>query len=101
MNENTHHPVTLVNMIVLLTALSWTGCLSSPSEPDEPSPSTISVSVSQLYLGVGESAEITAEVLDEFRWPIADAPLNWSSSDPGVAAVDSRGGCLCAYGRHG
>lgn len=71
--------------------LLWTSCIFSPTEPYEPNPTTITVSETLLYLGIGESATITAVVLDEERLPIENAPLDWSSSDPEIVSVNNQG----------
>lgn len=71
--------------------LMWAGCIFSPTNPTEPIPTTITVSSTLLYLGIGESVTIKAVVLDEERLPIEDAPLNWSSSDTEVVSVSNQG----------
>ena len=69
----------------------WTGCIYSPTASNDQILTSISVSTSQLVLKIGESAVIKAEVLDQTRWPIADASMNWSSSDPEVVTVNNQG----------
>lgn len=71
--------------------LMWGGCIFSPTEATEPIPTTINVSSTLLYLGIGESVSIEAVVLDENRLPIEDAPLNWSSSEPEIVSVNNQG----------
>ena len=86
----THLPVKSVSGITVFLVL-WAGCIFNPTASDDQNPGTISVSSSLVYLGFGDTAVITAEVLDQAGWPIADAPLSWSSRDPDVVSVDNQG----------
>lgn len=88
-NHNDKH-IRRVSVSATLLLL-WTSCIFSPTESIEPIPTSITVSSALLYLGIGESVTITAEVLDEERVPIENAPLDWSSSDPEIVHVNNQG----------
>ncbi|WP_419940584.1 choice-of-anchor B family protein [Candidatus Palauibacter sp.] len=49
------------------------------------SPATIQLSA------LGETAQVTAEIRDQFGSPLQGAQVAWSSSDPAVATVDGAG----------
>ena len=73
-----------------MTALA--ACDRDPVAPGAPVPTSVSVSPAQLaFESLGDTARLSAEVRDEDGGVIADATVTWSSSDPGVAAVDSAG----------
>ena len=67
------------------------GCIRNPTASIDQIPTSISVSRSRLDLGIGETAVITARVLDQDRLQIPDAALSWSSSDPAIISVNSQG----------
>ncbi len=46
---------------------------------------------SAALMAIGQTVQFTATVLDQNRQPVADAQVNWSSSDDNVAAVDATG----------
>jgi acetyl esterase/lipase len=56
-------------------------------------PEVVSVTVSpdQPSTLVGQSVTLTATARDEQGDPIPDAPITWSTADPGVATVDADG----------
>ena len=76
---------------VTVPLLLWAGCIQNPTTSIDRIPTSISVSPSRLDLGIGETAEITARVLDQNRLQIPDAALSWSSSAPAVISVNSQG----------
>lgn len=90
MEDNFNNRVRRVSVPATLLLL-WTSCIFSPTESNEPIPTTITVSSTLLSLGIGESVTISAEVLDEERVPIENAPLDWSSSDPEIVHVNNQG----------
>ena len=53
-------------------------------------PATISVSSPTTSVGVGQSVQLSAQVLDANAYPIS-AGVSWSSSNTGVATVSSTG----------
>ena len=54
-------------------------------------PTTIELSPTFLALDVGESASVSATVLDQFGEPLPDETVSWSSADETVATVSSSG----------
>ena len=66
-------------------------CGNSPADSDAPTPSSISLSSTLLYLKLDESAVVTVEVLDQHGSLISDPVLAWSSSNDAVASAGGRG----------
>ncbi len=71
--------------------LLWAGCIQNPTASNDQIPTSISVSTSRLDLDIGETAVITARVLDQNGLQILNATLSWSSSDPAGISVNSHG----------
>jgi acetyl esterase/lipase len=73
------------------------GLVATSSEPftvvpaPPPTPDSVAVAPAAPRLLVGETAALTATVLDPQGRPIADAVPSWTSSDPSVATVDDAG----------
>lgn len=79
------------NFIIRLKAASRT----LPAEPaNEPAKQAASIQLDPGYLklNVGDRYEVLARVFDAQDREIPDAAVSWTSSAPGVAAVDASGG---------
>ena len=56
-----------------------------------PAVGSVEVNPSQVQLVDGQAATLTASVLDENGAPMADAEIEWSSSDTDIATVNANG----------
>jgi serine/threonine-protein kinase len=63
------------------------------ASPQPPVPASVTITPASS-LTVGDTATLNASVQDASGAPFAGAELTWTSSDPGVAAVDSIGRVL-------
>ncbi|MGH7579456.1 MAG: alpha/beta hydrolase fold domain-containing protein [Gemmatimonadales bacterium] len=72
-----------------LAASASTAFTVAPAPP--PVPASVTVTPAMSGLLVGQTATLTATVLDAEGSPIPDAAVTWSSSDPSVAGVDGAG----------
>jgi alpha-tubulin suppressor-like RCC1 family protein len=73
-----------------MAALGWmAACLDSPQAPDEVA--RVTVGVDTLALALGDSARVTATVLDAHGREMGDRVVHWSSSDPRVSRVTNEG----------
>lgn len=77
-----------------LSALLSCADFGSPSVPEVPGGAgsvTIVTPGNPMTLGVGQSAQFAAEVRNHDGSILADPPLAWLSSDPGVLSIDAAG----------
>lgn len=84
-----------VPVSALLAALAWmSGCGDGATEPtpDPPRPATVTVTPANAELAaLGATAQLTAQVMDQYGQVMASANVTWSSSAALVAAVDGSG----------
>ena len=80
---------------VVLAGLAWaSGCGDGGTEPppDPPRPATVTVTPTTAELAaLGATAQLTAQVLDQYGQVMANATVTWSSSAALVATVDGSG----------
>ena len=79
---------------VASAAVLWTHACDGtpPPPPDPPRPTTVTVTPSTAELAALEAtAQLAAEVRDQYGDVMANASVSWSSSDVSVAAVDGSG----------
>ena len=86
---------TLIFAAATLPAALWAlSCGDGPAEPppDPPRPTTVTVTPATAELtALGTTAQLRAEVLDQYGQVMAGAAVTWSSGDAAVAAVDGSG----------
>ncbi|MFW6078070.1 MAG: Ig-like domain-containing protein, partial [Gemmatimonadota bacterium] len=85
-------PTPILALAFALTALA--GCGGDGTGPDdgEPVPTAITLSADSLsFDAIGDAQTLTATVTDQDGNVIADASVDWSSSDAAVAQVDGSG----------
>jgi hypothetical protein len=83
-------------LLGLLTAAGFLSLMacdagSFVTDPIVPDDARVSLSPSELTLGVGESARITATVVRQNGDPVNPRCLKWASTDPSRATVDGEG----------
>ena len=80
---------------VVLAGLAWaSGCGDGGTEPppDPPRPATVTVTPTTAELAaLGATAQLTAQVLDQYGQVMANATVTWSSSAALVATADGSG----------
>jgi hypothetical protein len=65
---------------------------TGPPEPEAPVPASVAVSPTHATLdAVGATVRFTAIVRDRLNRDMPDAPVSWSTPDPGVASIDASG----------
>ena len=82
--------------MIAFVGLVWTsGCGdggTEPPPPDPPRPATVTVSPATAELNaLGATAQLAAQVLDQYGQVMANANVSWSTSAAQVAAVDGSG----------
>ncbi len=82
-----------VAVATIMAAFALAGCDDSPTDPPGvPVAADVQVSPDDAtLLFIGATADLSATVVDEAGSPIADAQVNWSSSDAEVATVSAEG----------
>ena len=81
---------------ITFVGLAWaSGCGdggTEPPPPDPPRPATVTVSPATAELtALGATAQLAAQVLDQYGQVMANANVSWSTSAAQVAAVDGSG----------
>lgn len=80
-----------VPLALLVTALSACGGSNTPAEPEDPVPTTLTLSDSAVDFGfLGQSRRVSATVLDQSGSAIQGA-VSWSTADESVATVTQAG----------
>ncbi len=83
-------PRRLISGAVFLTAGALT--LALPGCEPEPIPTTLRLHPDSLvFSALGDTATISATVLDELANPILGASVSWLSDNPGIASADTVG----------
>lgn len=78
--------------LLLVALATFVACSENPTGNDQPSPTTVSMSVSNLsFSAVDDTARVSATVLDQNGDALSTASVSWSSSDLDVATVSSSG----------
>ncbi len=78
--------------MILLLGLSCGDGATEPPAPEPPRPTSVVVSPTAIALAaLDETAQLTAQVLDQRGQVIVGVPIIWQSSDPSVATVDATG----------
>ena len=85
-----------MSSLVLLSAVSCGGeePVAPPPPPPPPPPVATSVTVSPAMVrltAVGQTAQLTAQVMDQNGRVMPGAPVAWASSDASTASVDDAG----------
>lgn len=70
-----------------LLALGATACFKDPTEPLANGPSRINMDRSSVFIPVGDSVSVTAEIKDDAGNTFSAADAGWESSAPGLATV--------------
>ena len=85
----------MIRLSVVLAAVALaTGCGDgeSPTAPEPPRPTTLTVSPATAELGaLGTTTQLSAEVRDQNGIAMTGAVVAWSSNDASVATVDASG----------
>jgi uncharacterized protein YjdB len=68
-----------------------TGCGDSPSEPRAGAPASLVIEGNPALLGVGDSARLSARVVDSAGRHVPPTAVTWASLDTSVARVDGAG----------
>jgi len=76
---------------ILTIVVAACGYRSSPSQPGTPEVKKLIVAPANDTLAVGKSVQLTATAYDAHGQVISGITISWTSSAPGVAAVDTRG----------
>ena len=84
---------TALGVLVLAILSCGEGVTPPPPTPPPaaPQPSTVTVEPDPAIVVAGETAQLTARVLDQRARVISGAPVTWASRDPAVASVDGSG----------
>ena len=85
-------PLRSLHALALLTLVA--GCGDGTTDPEEAAPRVTTLGVFgevNTLKAIGQTMQVTAEVLDQWARPIVDVPVLWSSSAPLVVAVDQYG----------
>ena len=89
-------PVIRLSALVVALAVV-TGCgdgdgPAAPPTPEPARPTTVTVSPATVELtALGATAQLTAEVRDQYARLMTGATVMWSTSDPSVASVNASG----------
>ena len=85
------HPATV--LAAVLATLTVAACSEDPvSPPPEPTPTLVRVNPeSSVLVEVGQTVQLSAEVIDQMGQVMSGPALAWSSSDPAVATVGDGG----------
>src|SRR5688572_26134599 len=84
--------VHLLELRLVLTALTGVAILSGCGGNDPPIPSAVVVSPPSLSLtAIGQTGQLTATVEDENGAIMPETQVSWTSSNPSVASVSSAG----------
>ena len=75
----------------LLSLVLWACGDGSPSEPASEATSVAITQPSQSLDAIGASLQLSVQVRDQNGDPMPSASVTWSSSAPGIAAVDQQG----------
>ena len=75
--------------LAAVALVSAAACQDAPMGPARTDPAEIRVTPDSVALRLGQTAPLTAAVLDAQGQPLAGVRVRFSSSRPGVAAVDS------------
>lgn len=81
-----------VGALVLTGTVGVLACNETPV--GLPTATSIAVSTATLSLFVGETAQVSAQVLDQNGEVLPEATVQWSSSDQSMARVDAEGDVL-------
>ena len=77
---------------IVLAALALLGACGDSSTAPPPVPASLTVSPASLdFDAVGDTAQLTATVVDQNGQVMAGAVVTWESSDPAIAAVSAAG----------
>jgi len=80
----------LLDFGTLALLLAVAACGGGSSDPQIPSEITLDIDEITL-VAAGQSAQLTASVLDQDGDPITDAPVEWASGDEGIVSVSATG----------
>lgn len=78
----------LSTVAAFVIAATWVLGCSDDTGPEDPTPTRVSLSQTQVTLKDGESVTLTATVYDLDDRPIEGADVTWASSNPAIATVE-------------
>jgi hypothetical protein len=78
--------------VVFAAAAATLGCGDAKTEPERPIPAAVQLDRDKLgFTALGDTARLSARVLDRAGVQISGSPVSWNSSDRSIATVDHTG----------